>query len=57
MDVEYKKNLQFKDRKLKYKRKDPEEKIELIVFIVLLSVIFIIKAFFKFLYPFLHMII
>ncbi|TCN04543.1 hypothetical protein EV581_12020 [Bacillus sp. BK006] len=49
MDVGYKKNLSFKDKELNYKRKDPEEKIELIVFIVLLSVIFIIKAFFKFL--------
>ncbi len=49
MDLEYKRNLQFKDRELKHKRKDAEEKIELIVFIVLLSVIFIIKAFFKFL--------
>ncbi|WP_153253575.1 hypothetical protein [Priestia megaterium] len=49
MDLEYKKNLQFKDRELKYKRKEPEEKIELIVFIVLISAIFIIKAFFKFL--------
>ncbi len=49
MELGYKKNIQLKDRDLKYKIKDSEETIELIVFIALLSVIFIVNTFFKFL--------
>jgi|APAga8741244001_1050109.scaffolds.fasta_scaffold37607_1 hypothetical protein len=49
MELGYKKNIQLKDKELKYKRRDNEETIELIIFIVLLGVIFILNAFFKFL--------
>jgi hypothetical protein len=49
MELGYKKNIQFKDKNLKYKRRDNEEAIELIIFIVLLGVIFILNAFLKFL--------
>jgi hypothetical protein len=49
MELGYKKNIQLKDKDLKYKRRDNEETIELIIFIVLLGVIFILNAFFKFL--------
>jgi len=49
MELGYKKNIQFKDKNLKYKRRDNEEALELVIFIVLLGVIFLINAFFKFL--------
>jgi len=49
MELGYKKNIQFKDKNLKYKRKNNEEAIELIIFIVLLGLIFILNTFFKFL--------
>lgn len=49
MELGYKKNIQFKDKNLKYKRRDSEEALELIIFIVLLGVIFILNAFLKFL--------
>ncbi|MET3407886.1 hypothetical protein ABIC59_005357 [Priestia aryabhattai] len=49
MELGYKKHIQFKDKNLKYKRKDNEEALELVIFIVLLGVIFILNTFFKFL--------
>ncbi|MGF9888693.1 hypothetical protein ABEX78_08570 [Priestia megaterium] len=49
MELGYKKNIQLKDKNLKYKRRDNEEAIELIIFIVLLGVTFILNAFLKFL--------
>ncbi|WP_161553996.1 hypothetical protein [Priestia megaterium] len=49
MELEYKKNMQLEDKNLKYKRRDNEEAIELIIFIVLLGVTFILNAFLKFL--------
>ncbi|MBE5102084.1 hypothetical protein [Priestia aryabhattai] len=49
MELGYKKNIQLKEKNLKYKRRDNEEAIELIIFIVLLGVVFVLNAFLKFL--------
>lgn len=49
MELGYKKDIKLKDKDLKYNRRDNEEAIELIIFIVLIGVIFILNAFLKFL--------
>ncbi|MBE2977930.1 hypothetical protein [Priestia megaterium] len=47
MELGYKKNIQLEDKNSKYKRRDNEEAIELIIFIVLLGVTFILNEFLK----------